>query len=164
MALSDWLPWVGVAAFGLSVVNTIWNIRRDVRDKGCVRVDAVLGHLISQCDDPPAEQFENEWLTLTATNIGRRPVTIKGFYGVVNAKKHMFLMPSQETREERLSTPMPAELKEGQSAQCIIPADGMKKEPVQYFFVTDTHNREWKSRRNPLRARGKRAAAADTAK
>lgn len=52
-------------------------------------------------------------------------------------------------------------LKEGQSARCIIPADRIKHEPVKYLFVSDTHNRNWKSRRNPLKTRANSVSASD---
>ncbi|MCK4340409.1 MAG: hypothetical protein KAY37_01635 [Phycisphaerae bacterium] len=151
MSVGDWVPWVAVAAFGLSIVNTVWNIRRDMRDKGAMRVVAALYHVVTP-DNPREEEFEREWLVVTATNVGTRPVTVKGFYGVINAKKHFLLMPSNETCEERMSTPMPQELCEGQSARCIVPPTVVEKENVKYFFVTDTHDRDWKSRQNPLRA------------
>jgi hypothetical protein len=59
----------------LSTVLAVWNIYKDIRDRGNVRVEAYLGEWTERDDDTGELLFKYEVET-TLTNIGRRPVFV----------------------------------------------------------------------------------------
>ncbi len=50
-----------------------WNLVRDLKDSGKLRIDAMIG---KKHPDPTEQQY----LLVTITNVGRRPVFVKGMF------------------------------------------------------------------------------------
>jgi hypothetical protein len=70
MRLGDFLAtWGAVTA----TVAIVWNLVRDLKDSGKLRVDAMVGKMHP---DPTKRSY----LVITITNVGRRPVMLKGLY------------------------------------------------------------------------------------
>jgi len=103
----------------------------------------------------PAEVFRN-WdeeetcIIVTATNVGRRPVTVTGFhFKLVNTTKRAVILFDPKDPRSRYFDAMPKELHEGQMARAFIPIKDMVLNEIEYAYVVDTAGRQWKS--NPFR-------------
>jgi len=59
----------------LSTIAITWNIFRDVNDKGKLKIDAMIGKMVP-------DHTDKDYLVITITNIGRRPVLVKGWGGI----------------------------------------------------------------------------------
>ena len=74
----------------LSTIAITWNIFRDVNDKGKLKIDAMIGKMVP-------DHTDKDYLVITITNIGRRPVLVKGWGGMkkknVKGARGMYIIP-----------------------------------------------------------------------
>ena len=63
---------ISVLSFLVSLGTAIWNIRKDKRDKGDFRLTGLIGKMVPD----PTDKY---YLTISVTNVGRRPVLLKGW-------------------------------------------------------------------------------------
>ena len=59
----------------IATIALIWNIIRDARDRGMIKVGAMIGKMYP-------DHTDREYLVITMINVGRRPVTVKGWGGM----------------------------------------------------------------------------------
>ena len=139
----------------IAALTAAWTIYRDLLDRHKVQVIAAKYFILS---DAPPEVFRNAWdekeecIIITATNAGRRPVTVTGFhFKLANSTKHAVIFLDPKDPRSRRFDPMPKELQEGQVARAFIPVKDMEGNEIEYAYVVDTVGRQWKSRPFPLR-------------
>src|SRR4051812_12321729 len=67
-----------LAAWGalLSTLLAIWNIQKDLRDRGRLRVEAYLAEWLEK-DDETGEHVTKYEVEIIVTNVGRRSVTLQ---------------------------------------------------------------------------------------
>ena len=63
----------------LSTVAVTWNVFRDWGDRGRIKVEAMIGKMVPNHTD-------KDYLIVTITNVGRRPILVKG-WGARRKKK-----------------------------------------------------------------------------
>ncbi len=157
-----WTTATAVGGFVIAALTAAWTIYRDLLDRHKVEVFASKYFVVSQA---PPDVFRNAWnvneecIVITATNVGRRPVTVIGFhFKLANTTKHVAIFYDATDPRGRRFDPMPKELQEGQVARAFIPAKDMQDHEIEYAYVVDTVGRQWKSKAFPLRANEPKAS------
>jgi len=161
-----WTTATAVGGFVIAALTAAWTIYRDLLDRHKMQVVASKYFILSEA---PPEVFRNAWdekeecIIITATNVGRRPVTVTGFhFKLANTTKHAaFFFDPKDPRGRRFD-PMPKELQEGQVARAFIPAKDMQDYEIEYAYVVDTVGRQWKSKAFPLRPNEPRVSEGKT--
>lgn len=150
-----WTTATAVGGFVIAALTAAWTIYRDLLDRHNVQVFASENFILSQA---PPEVFRDAWnpeetcIIITATNVGRRPVTITGFhFQLANTTKHAVIFYDPKDPRSRCFDPMPKELQEGQVARAFIPSKEMQGNEIEHAYVIDSVGRQWKSKRFPLR-------------
>lgn len=150
-----WTTATAVGGFVIAALTAAWTIYRDLLDRHNVQVFASENFILSQA---PPEVFRKAGdphetcIIITATNVGRRPVTVTGFhFKVANTTKHAVIFYEPKDPRSRCFDPMPKELQEGQVARAFISSKEMQGDEIEYAYVIDTVGRQWKTNRFPLR-------------
>jgi len=161
-----WTTATAVGGFVIAALTAVWTIYRDLLDRHKVEVYA-SEFMLSQA---PSEVSHNAWdanetcIIITATNVGRRPVTMTGFhFKLANTTKHAIIFYDPKDPRSRCFDPMPKELQEGQVARAFIPSKDMTGNEIEYAYVIDTVGRQWKSKRFPLRVPKKKKVEPESA-
>ena len=120
----------------LSTVAITWNIIRDARDKGSLKVEAMIGKMVP-------DHTDRDYLIITITNIGRRPVLVKGWGGMkkknVKGARGLFVVPRG----------LPRMLKEGEYHTEFTDDLSILSPDLEKIYVWDSAGKEWKvSRKN----------------
>lgn len=150
-----WTTATAVGGFVIALLTAAWTVYRDLLDRHKVDVSAATMLIWSLA---PAQIFRNAWhqdeecIIFTATNAGRRPVTITGFhFKVANSPKHAMVCYDPQDPRSRCFDGMPKELHEGQSARAFLTAKEIEGDEIEYAYALDTIGRQWKSKTFPLR-------------
>jgi hypothetical protein len=124
----------GLLAFYGTIVSTaalVWNIIRDSRDRSRVKLEAMIGKLYP-------DHTDRDYLVLTMTNVGRRPVQIKGWYG----------LRKRRSDDERglivVTQGLPRILNEAESHHEFCIDLTLLNKDLQKLYVSDSAGREWK--------------------
>lgn len=153
-AVEGWTLAIAVAAFVLAALNTAWTVYRDLLDRHKITVSVQESKLYPLSGSIPTEEPQPV-VVISASNAGRRPVTVTSFnFKKANSKECAFLILEPSDPRSRCFDQTPKELQEGQVATQFIPSKNLEGIEIEYFFVSDTLGREWKSRRFPLRRNG----------
>jgi len=75
----DFTGFLAVWGAILSTVALIWNLVRDSRDKGRLKIDAMIGKIYP-------DHTDRDYLVVTVTNVGKRPLLVKGWGGMKRKK------------------------------------------------------------------------------
>ncbi len=122
----------------VSTIAILWNIRRDLVDRGKVRVVCYLGHLRGG-DGPPDPRT---YLIYNVTNVGRRSVVVTHIGGAIRKDEHFMI----NTRG-----PMPRTLQPGEYMLENSPDLSMLDETPEALWAIDSLNNYWKVPRKMLR-------------
>ena len=124
-----------------AIVSTIaltWNIIRDRLDRGALRVEAMIGRMVP-------DHTDKDYLVVTITNVGRRPVLVKGWGGMkkrhVKGKRGILIVPRG----------LPRMLEEGEYHLEFTEDLSMLSSDIQKIYVWDSAGREWKVSRKNLK-------------
>lgn len=156
MSNQFWTVIIASAGLVIACLNAAWTVYRDLLDRHKVSVVATKGSILSLA---PREVFRNAWdeneecIVMTATNVGRRPVTIVSFhFKIADSTKHAVVIYDSEDPRSRGFDPMPKALQEGQVARALLTVKALEGKEIEYVYVVDTVNRNWKSNDFPLRS------------
>jgi hypothetical protein len=131
----------GLLAFYGTIVSTaalVWNILRDSRDRPKIKLEAMIGKLYP-------DHTERDYLVLTMTNIGRRPVQIKGWYGLRKKRK------TDERGILVVTQGLPRILNEAESHHEFCTSLSILNDDLQTLYVSDSADRKWKLSKKQLR-------------
>lgn len=124
----------GLLAFYGAIVSTaalVWNILRDSRDRSRVKLQAMIGKIYP-------DHTDRDYLILTMTNVGRRPVQIKGWYGL--RKKS-----SDGERGIMVFTQgLPRILNEAESHNEFCTDLTILNKDLKTLYVSDSAGRDWR--------------------
>lgn len=130
-----------ITAFsGLFIATTalVWNIIRDLSDKGKLRIDAMIGKMIPDYKD-------KDYFVLTITNVGRRPLIVKMICGTNRKIK-------KDDKTNFLYKPinLPQMLKEG---ECILECYDIinLKSNITSIYVVDSCGKKYYLSRKRLK-------------
>lgn len=147
----EWSSIVAIYAAAVSSLTAAWNVRTGLRDRGHLKLELRLRKLVLGMDGTPyvvdVNDLDRTQLALTATNVGRRPLTLTGWTGQYrrpqSGNAYFFVV----TRT------MPKQLGEGQ--QCVEFLDAFAEAfeaGVLRMFVTDSTGHQWQVSRRMLKA------------
>mgnify|MGYP001221473257 CR=1 FL=1 len=128
-------------AFYGTVVSTavlVWNIVRDSKDRPKIRLEAMIGTIYP-------DHSEKDYLVLTMTNVGRRPVQIKGWYGL---KKKTFEGPKGIMV---VTQGLPRILNESESHHEYCTYLSLLDDQLKTLYVTDSAGRKWHLTKKQIR-------------
>ena len=128
MDLTDFIAVIGLV---LSVTAIIWNILRDVGDKGKIKIEGCRGELYP-------DHTNKDYLIIIITNIGKRPVWIKGLYGDENydgAKLKGYIFGTRG---------LPRILKESEYHTEFLDWNPEKLRGIKEISVRDSRGKDWK--------------------
>lgn len=139
----------------IAVLTAAWTIYRDLLDRHRVDLSVAKRRIWSLA---PTNMFRNAWdqdeecIIITATNTGRRPVTVTGFhFKLADSAEHAIVLYDPQDPRSRVFDGMPKELQEGQCARAFITVKDIEGSEIEYAYALDTVGRQWKSRTFPLR-------------
>jgi len=124
----------------LSSVAIAWNVFRDVNDRGKLKIDAMIGKMVP-------DHTDKEYLVVTITNIGRRPVLVKSWGGMEKKKKDaknargIFIVPQG----------LPRMLKEGEYHTEFTDDLTILSPELEKICVWDSTGKHWKVSRKNLK-------------
>ena len=103
IVITELLAILGVC---LSTLAIVWNILRDINDKGKLQLKVMIGKLYP-------DHADKEYLVVTITNIGRRPLLVQQCVAeekkkVKGKRRLSYFTPSQSTALEKESPPEPS--------------------------------------------------------
>jgi len=108
-----------------------WNISRDLGDKGKLKLEAMIGRMYP-------DHTDRDYLVINITNVGKRPVLVKGLAAMKGKKcegpRGLWLCPRG----------LPAMLKEGEFHIEYSHDFGFLDKDVEKIYVWDSTGREWK--------------------
>lgn len=110
----------------LSTVALIWNIIRDLSDRPNLKIEAMIGYAL------PSEVKKHS-LYLTVSNISKRPVMIKGWFGELKSTNFMVT-----TRQ------LPKMLKESEYLTEQLDDLTVFDQGLKCLYVTDSSDKKWK--------------------
>ncbi len=129
-----------LAAWGALVSTAVaaWTISRDIRDRAKLQLDVMIGNIIQ------AGQQSDDFLLITITNVGRRPVVVKNW--ALHYKKQ------EGQREWGIIIPegLPRLLREGEYHMEHTPELERLTDGVTGISVFDSAGREWKVTKKQL--------------
>ena len=121
-----------------STVAIAWNIVRDVNDRGRLKIDAMIGKMFP-------DHTDKNYLVITITNIGRRPILVKGWGGMkkkaVKGARGIFIVPQG----------LPRMLKEGEYHTEFTEDLTILSPELEKIYVWDSTGKYWKVSRKNLR-------------
>jgi len=122
----------------VSTAAIVWNVRRDLVDRGKLRVTCYLGHLQGGFgpEDPRLH------LVYSVTNTGRRPVTVTHIGGAVTKERHFMIIPRGE---------LPRTLQPGEAVLEYSDDLSVLDEAPLALWAIDSIGKHWKVPRKPLR-------------
>jgi hypothetical protein len=122
----------------LSTIAITWNIFRDVNDKGKLKIDAIIGKIVP-------DHTDKDYLVITITNIGRRPVLVKSWGGMkkknVKGARGIFIT----------SRGLPRMLKEGEYHMEFTEDLSIIFPELEKIHVWDSTGKEWKISKKNLK-------------
>jgi hypothetical protein len=121
----------------VSTIAIVWNVRRDLVDRGKLRVVCYRGGLRGGYGPPDPKTY----LVYNVTNVGRRPVIVTNLGGARNKKTHFVI----STR-----SPLPRTLQHGEYFMECSDLSIMDEQP-EALWAVDSLNRYWKFPRRALR-------------
>jgi len=121
----------------LSTLAIIWNIRRDLADRGKLRVLCYRGVLRGGVGPPDPKTY----LVYHVTNAGRRPVVVTHIGGATTKSTHFMVT----TR-----SPLPRTLQPGEYFLEYTDVSILKEQP-QALWAIDSLNKYWKIRAKALK-------------
>jgi hypothetical protein len=123
----------------LSTVAILWNVRRDVRDRGALRVHAYVGTFLDGVGAPDPQPK----LVFNVTNVGRRAVVVSCIGGDYAGKdKHFAIVPR---------APWPRTLQPGEYLLEWTDDLSILSESVTGLWASDSIGKHWRVRRRTLR-------------
>jgi len=136
MGTTEYVAIIGLvlAAYGaiLSTVNSTIQMIAHRRE----RVDVIL-KVRRNMTEAGGSRYGNRKITLiTATNRGKRPVTITGFASRLLDSRDAYLLND-------VSPALPCEITEGHYVNAHVFSDGEKVEIVESYYVWDSVGREF---------------------
>ena len=81
--------YIAIYAAILSSVAILWNLYRDITNRGRLRVNCYLGELVV----PGMPKVEGDLLVYNVTNVGRKPVVVT-HVGGARGDKHFMITPN----------------------------------------------------------------------
>jgi hypothetical protein len=121
----------------LSTIAIVWNIRRDLVDRGKLRVICYRGVLRGGEGLPDPKTY----LVYNVTNIGRRPIIVTNIGGARTKEVHFLV----DTRG-----PMPRTLQQGEYFVECADVSILDEQP-EALWAVDSLNRQWRISRKALR-------------
>ncbi len=132
MAVGEATALLAVWGAVLSSVAIIWNILRDTKDKGKLKLDAMIGKFYP-------DHTDKEYLVVTMTNVGRRPLLVKGWGG-----KEKGVPGGKKQYDYIIPVGLPRMLKEGEYHVEVTPDLGILSSELEYICAWDSAGKEWK--------------------
>ena len=120
----------------VSTIAILWNIRRDIADRGKVRVLCYLGKVVG--DIPPDSRTH---LVYNVTNVGRRTVVLTHIGGAIRKDRHFMV----STRG-----PMPRTLQPGEFFLEYSHDLSVLDEHPEALWAIDSIGNHWKISRKAL--------------
>src|SRR5437762_6679904 len=120
----------------LSTALAGWTIFRDLRDKGKLQLDATIGNIVPGDD-------KRDFLLLTITNVGRRPILLKSWYLKFNKG-------STHPLAFILADNLPKMLKEGEFLT-VKTHELQHLVKTEKILVCDSNGKQWKVPKKSLR-------------
>jgi len=135
MTVTDLLATWGAIVATAAVV---WNILRDRGDRGRLKLDAMIGRMYP-------DHTDRDYVFLTITNIGRRPVFVKGWGGRQD--------PDADGHHDGFLTRspnLPRMLKEGEYVHVFADDLTILGPEIREIHVWDSTGKTWKLSRKAL--------------
>jgi len=144
MSLTEFAAFFGAIA---SLVAIIWNIIRALRDKPKLKIDARIEKQFRT--DAVFDKFPNkryrDYLIITVTNIGRRPLVVKSWGWMKKKGKE------GNRRITFGALHLPRMLNEGEyHTETTAPLSTLSSD-IENIFVQDSVGREWEAKRKNLK-------------
>ncbi len=137
-----------------AVTGTIaigWNFVRDLKDSGKLRIDAIVGKLHP---NPTGKNY----LAVTITNVGRRPVLVKGMFTLRKGSWHRDFLKFRVVKYRSVFPYSvlvlkqgPKMLKEGEEQTELFEDFSFVDEKLAAIGAIDSGGREWKLKGKRLR-------------
>jgi ABC-type antimicrobial peptide transport system permease subunit len=142
----------------VSTAAMTWNIVRDIRDKGKLKIDVVIGKeiLIDNAGKIMQGHTDEKQLVISITNVGRRPVLVKGWGGMLKNNQGFFV-PSRK---------LPQMLKEGEYLLDYTSDLSILSQNLKTIYVWDSADKKWAVSRKNLKQlfkNAERVTSANTA-
>jgi len=122
----------------VSSIAITWNVLRDIRDKGRLKIDAMIGKMVP-------DHTDRDYLVITITNIGCRPVLVKGWGGMkkksTKGARGLFIVPRD----------LPRMLKEGEYHIEFTEDLSILSPELEKIYVWDSTGKEWRVTRKNLK-------------
>lgn len=123
----------------LSTIAITWNIFRDANDKGKLKIEAMIGKMVP-------DHTDKDYLVITITNIGRRPVLVKSRGGMkkknVKGARGMYIIPHG----------LPRMLKEGEYHMEFTEDLSIISPELEKIHVWDSTGKEWEVSKKNLKS------------
>ena len=122
----------------LSTIALVWNLIRDFRDRGRLKIDAMIGKMYP-------DHTDRDYLVVTVTNVGKRPLLVKG-WGAMKHKK------APQPRSVLIAPRgLPRMLKESEYHIEYTPELKILDEDIKRIYAWDSSGREWALSRKQLK-------------
>jgi hypothetical protein len=110
----------------LSTAALIWNVIRDLNDRPKLKVEAMIGYMVPSVD-------KKQSIFLTVSNIGKRPVMVKGWYGELKGTNFMVV-----------TTLLPKMLEESHYLTEKLDDLTVFENGLKNLYITDSTDKKWK--------------------
>lgn len=123
----------------VSSIALTWNIIRGLQDKRKLKVEAFIGVMIPR-------ETDKKYITVTVTNIGRRPIYVIGWGARLKKEKGGPKKPSLAIGPHIL----PKMLAEGEYVIEYTHDLTMLLREIKYIYAWDSTGKQWRVKRNSL--------------
>ncbi len=134
----DFIGFLAVWGAILSTIALMWNLIRDSRDRGRLKIDAMIGKMYP-------DHTDRDYLVVTLTNVGKRPLLVKG-WGAMKRKRAC-------QPRGLLITPrgLPRMLRESEYHIEYSHDFDILDEDIERIYAWDSSGKEWALSRRQLR-------------
>jgi hypothetical protein len=122
----------------LSTIALGWNVLRDSRDRGRLKIDAMIGKM-------HPDHTDRDYLVITVTNVGKRPLLVKGWGGMkrkgASEPRGILIVPRG----------LPRMLKESEYHIEWTPDLTVLDEDTERIYAWDSSGKEWALTRKQMK-------------
>ena len=124
LSVSEWVAWWGAI---IATVALVWNIMRDVRRRGRLKLEAMYGVYLSGRLQQPSK------LTMRITNIGTEPIVAQG----IGADR------GEDAHDLFTCTSIPRRLEPGEFTVEIFQSGTELSRDTRKLYVWDSKGKKW---------------------
>jgi len=123
----------------LSTIGIVWNLYRDLSDRGRLRVTCYLANIVSEA----GQADPKDYLAWAVVNVGRRPIVVQHLGGI-NEEKRFLIRP--------WNTDLPKKLAPGESLTGYTPELSVLGKKLKHLTALDATGKYHKAPRKQVRA------------